>query len=112
MTDKLLILTTVDKEELAEKIATALVERKLAACVNMLPLGISIYRWKEKICRDRECILFIKTSAHLFNEVRDTIRELHTYELPDVLALPITVGEEKVLDWMTASVKPKPGQPG
>ena len=108
MTDKLIILTTVDKEELAEKIATALVERKLAACVNMLPLVVSIYCWKEKIHRDRECMLFIKTSAHLFNEVRDTIRELHTYELPDVLALPISAGEEKVLEWMTSCVKPKP----
>lgn len=109
MTDKIVILTTVDKEELAEKIATALVERNQAACVNLLPLGVSIYRWKEKVCRDRECLLFIKTSAHLFGEVRDTIRELHTYELPDVLALPISAGEEKVLDWITASVKPKTG---
>jgi periplasmic divalent cation tolerance protein len=110
MTDKIVILTTVDKEELADKIAGALVERQLAACVNLLPLGTSVYRWKEKICRDRECILFIKTSAHLFNEVRDTIRELHTYELPEVIALPIVVAEEKVLDWITSSVKPRSSQ--
>jgi len=109
-TDKLLILTTVDKEELAEKIAGQLVERRLAACVNLLPLGVSIYRWKEKVCRDREYLLLIKTSAHLFNEVRDTIREFHTYDLPEVIALPIEVGEEKVLEWMTASVKPRSGQ--
>ncbi|HKY33874.1 MAG TPA: divalent-cation tolerance protein CutA [Candidatus Polarisedimenticolia bacterium] len=107
MTDKLIILTTVDKEELADRIAAALVERQLAACVNVLPLGLSIYRWKEKIHRDREYILFIKTSGHLFNEVRDTIREIHTYELPEVIALPIAVGEEKVLDWIAASVKPR-----
>jgi len=107
MTDKLIVLTTVDKEEIAEKIANALVERRIAACVNLLPLGVSIYRWKEKVCRDREYMLFIKTSAHLFNEVRDTIREIHTYELPEVIALPIAVGEEKVLDWITTSVKPR-----
>jgi len=107
MTDKLIVLTTVDKEEIADKIANALVERRIAACVNLLPLGVSIYRWKEKVCRDREYMLFIKTSAHLFNEVRDTIREIHTYELPEVLALPIAVGEEKVLDWIAASVKPR-----
>ena len=100
MTDKLVILTTVDKEETADRIATALVERQLAACVNLLPLALSVYRWKEKICRDREFILFIKTSQHLFNEVRDTIRELHTYDLPEVIALPIVVGEEKALDWI------------
>jgi periplasmic divalent cation tolerance protein len=107
MTDKIVILTTVDKEELADKIAGALVERRLAACVNLLPAGLSIYRWKEQVCRDREYVLLIKTSAHLFNEVRDAIRELHTYELPEVIALPIAVGEEKVIDWMTASVKPR-----
>lgn len=107
MTDKIVILTTVDKEDLADRIANALVERRLAACVNLLPIGISVYRWKEKVCRDREYLLLIKTSAHLFNEVRDTIRELHTYELPDVIALPIVVAEEKVLDWITASVKPR-----
>ncbi len=107
MTDKLIVLTTVDKEEIADKIANALVERRIAACVNLLPLGVSIYRWKEKVCRDREYMLFIKTSAHLFNEVRDTIREIHTYELPEVIALPIAVGEEKVLDWIAASVKPR-----
>jgi periplasmic divalent cation tolerance protein len=110
MTDKLIILTTVDKEELADKIGVALVERRLAACVNLFPLGVSIYRWNEKVCRDREYVLFIKTSAHLFNEVRDTIREFHSYELPEVIALPVVVGEEKVLDWMTASVKPRAGQ--
>ena len=111
LTDKLVILTTVDKEELAERIASELVERRLAACVNLLPLGISVYRWKEKLCRDREYVLLIKTSAHLFQDVRDAIRELHTYELPEVIALPIAVGEEKVLDWIASSVKPKPGQP-
>ena len=110
LTEKLLILTTVDKVEVAEKIAGELVERRLAACVNVLPLGISIYRWKEKVCRDREYLLFIKTSAHLFNEVRDAIRELHTYDLPEVIALPIEVGEEKVLEWMSAAVKPRSGQ--
>ncbi|HET9480233.1 MAG TPA: divalent-cation tolerance protein CutA [Candidatus Polarisedimenticolia bacterium] len=107
MTDKLIILTTVDKEEIAEKIASTLVERQLAACVNIFPPCMSIYRWKEKIHRDREFVLFIKTSAHLFNEVRDSIREVHTYELPEVIALPIAVGEEKVLDWITSSVKPR-----
>ncbi len=106
-TDKLIILTTVDKEDLADSIANTLVERHLAACVNMVPLGVSIYRWKERVCRDREFLLLIKTSAHLFNEVRDTIREMHTYELPEVIALPIAVGEEKVIEWMTASVKPR-----
>ncbi len=109
MTDKLIIFTTVDKEELADSLGNALVERRLAACVNLLPVGVSIYRWKEKVCRDREFVLMIKTSSHLFNEVRDTIRELHSYDLPDIVAVPIVVGEEKVLDWIAASVKPRGG---
>jgi len=107
MTDKIIVLTTIDKEDRADKIATALVERQLAACVNLMPLAVSVYRWREKLCRDREIMLFIKTSAHLFNEVRDTIRELHTYELPEVIALPIAVGEEKALEWIASSVKPR-----
>lgn len=107
MTDKLVILTTIDKEEHAVKIATVLVERRLAACVNLLPLGISIYRWKEKVLRDHEYLLLIKTSAHLFNEIRDALREIHTYDLPEMIALPVEVGEEKVLEWIDASVKPR-----
>ena len=86
MTDKLIILTSVDKEERADKIATTLVERRQAACVNVLPMGLSVYRWKDKIHRDHEYLLLIKTSAHLFNDVRDTIRELHPYELPAIHA--------------------------
>lgn len=110
MTDKIVVLTTIDRDELADKIATTLVDRKLAACVNLIPMGLSIYRWKDKIARDREIILLIKTAAHLFNEVRDTIRELHTYDLPDVIALPIEVGDEKVMEWLEASIKPRGGQ--
>ncbi|MFQ5701305.1 MAG: divalent-cation tolerance protein CutA [Acidobacteriota bacterium] len=108
MTDKLIILTTIDKEDLAQRIATTLIEERLAACVNLLPLGLSVYRWKGKVCRDREFMLFIKTCAHLFNEVRDTIRAIHPYELPEVIALPIAVGEEKALEWIASSVKPRP----
>jgi len=107
MTDKLVVLTTVDKEDLAQALAAELVERRLAACVNILPLGASIYRWKGQVHRDREYLLLIKTSAHLFNDVRDTIRELHTYELPDVIALPIAVADENVLEWMASMVRPE-----
>ena len=111
MTDKIVVLTTINKDEMADKIATALVDRNLAAGVNIIPMGMSIYRWKGKVARDREIILFIKTAAHLFNEVRDTIYELHTYELPDIIALPIEVGDEKAMEWLEASIKPKRGTP-
>ena len=107
MTDKIVILTTVDSEDLALKLATGLVEERLAACVNVVSPVRSIYRWKEKVCDDREMILMIKTAAHLFTDVRDFIRENHTYELPEIIALPVAAGEERVLDWITASVKPR-----
>lgn len=105
MTDKIIILTTVDSEDLAVRIASDLVEGRLAACVNIVSPVRSVYRWKDTVCDDREMILMIKTAAHLFNEVRDYIREHHTYELPELIALPIAAGEERVLDWITGSVK-------
>ena len=107
MTDKIVILTTVDSEELALKLASTLVEGRLAACVNIVSPVRSIYRWKDTVCDDREMTLMIKTAAHLFNEVRDTIKEHHTYDLPEIIALPIETGEENVLDWIGSSVKPR-----
>jgi len=105
VTDKIIILTTVDSEDLALKISSGLVEGRLAACVNIVSPVRSVYRWKDKVCDDKEMVLMIKTVAHLFNEVRDFIREQHTYELPEILALPVAAGEEKVLDWISSSVK-------
>lgn len=105
MTDALIVLTTVDTEDLAEQIASDLIERRLAACVNIISPVRSIYRWKEKIHDDREMVLMIKTLAHNFLEVRDRIREIHTYELPEILAYPVVAADEKVLEWINASVK-------
>jgi periplasmic divalent cation tolerance protein len=105
VTDKIVIFTTVDSEDLALKIASGLVEGRLAACVNIISPVRSIYRWKDKVCDDKEMVLMIKTVAHLFNDVRDLIREHHTYELPEIMALPVAAGEEKALDWITSSVK-------
>lgn len=105
VTDKIIILTTVDSEELASKLASELVEGRLAACINIFSPVRSVYRWKDTVCDDREMVLMIKTSAHLFNEVRDYIRRNHTYDLPEVIALPIATGDEHVLEWLTSSVK-------
>jgi len=105
VTDKIVILTTVDSEDLALKLASGLVEGRLAACVNIISPVRSVYRWKDQVCDDKEMVLMIKTVAHLFNEIRDFIRENHSYELPEIIALPVAAGEEKVLDWITASVK-------
>jgi periplasmic divalent cation tolerance protein len=104
MTDKQIILTTAGSEEEAKKIARAMVERRLAACVNIIPQMESIYRWQGKVDESREWLLLIKTSAALFPAVRDAIRELHSYDLPECIALNIADGNKEYLKWLENSV--------
>lgn len=105
MTDLLLILTTTDSERLSLRIASSLVERRLAACVNIVKSVRSIYRWKDKIHDDEEYVLLIKTVRSAFEEVRRTIRELHTYELPDIIALAVEEGDPSVIEWVSGCVR-------
>jgi periplasmic divalent cation tolerance protein len=100
MTDKIVVLSTCTSPEEAEKIARALVEKKLAACVNILPAVRSIYRWKNAIEDDQETLLLIKSSRALFNELRSEIERLHSYEVPEAIAIPIVDGLERYLEWM------------
>ena len=111
MTDAILVLTTADSERLSLKIASALVERRLAACVNIVKSVRSVYRWKDKIHDDEEFVLLIKTVRPAFEQVRSAIRELHSYELPDIVALPIEQGDEQVLEWIAGSVRPADSPP-
>lgn len=108
VTDALIVLTTVDTEELGRKLASGLVEMKLAACVNIISPVRSIYRWKEQIHDDREMVLMIKTMANKFREVRDFIREHHTYELPEIMAYPVAAADEKVVEWIKGCVTERP----
>ena len=103
MTDKRLVLTTAGSREEAGKIAHSLVDRGLAACVNIVPIE-SIYRWKGKVEEASECLLLIKTTASAFNQLRDAISELHSYDLPECIALPIEGGSDKYLEWIQDSV--------
>ncbi len=80
--------------------AEALVESKLAACVNLLSGIQSVYRWEGKVETAREVLLLIKSTAARFDELRDRITELHSYDTPEVIALPITAGSDKYLDWI------------
>ena len=100
MTDKIVVLSTCASPEEAEKIARALVEKKLAACVNILPAVRSIYRWKGAIEDDQETLLLIKSSRALFGELRAEIEKLHSYEVPEAIAIPIVDGLERYLEWM------------
>ena len=104
MTDKLLVLTTAGSEAEANQIAQALVERRLAACVNILPRIQSVYRWRDKVEKSEEFLLFIKTKRVLEAELKAAIRELHSYELPELVGLDIESGSEEYLKWIDESV--------
>lgn len=85
-------------------IAEELVERRHAACVNIVPVHRSVYRWKGEICDDREYFLFIKTEDTEYEAIEAAIRELHNYELPEILSFQVSRGEAKFLEWIAAGV--------
>jgi periplasmic divalent cation tolerance protein len=97
----LIVLTTAGSADEAERIARALVERRLAACVNVVPGVVSIYRWKDAVQRDAEVLLVVKTSEARFEAVRDAILELHSYEVPEVVSIPLHGGSPAYLAWLT-----------
>ncbi len=101
-----IVLTTAGSDEEASRIAETLVERRLAACVNVVPGVVSHYRWKGETCRDEERLLVIKTSARLFAEVRSAIRELHSYELPEAILIGIADGDPEYLAWLADGLAP------
>jgi periplasmic divalent cation tolerance protein len=105
MTDKRIVLSTAGSEDEARKIAHQLVERRLAACVNIVPQIESIYRWEGKMESSREWLLLIKTTAEKFAAVRDAIRELHSYDLPECIALNVEDGSPAYMEWIAESVK-------
>lgn len=106
MTDKRLVLTTAGSKEEAHRIAHALVERRLAACVNLVPQISSVYRWEGKVQEAEEWLLLIKTTAAVFESVRAAIKELHSYELPECISIPVEEGSQTYLDWLGSSVGP------
>jgi periplasmic divalent cation tolerance protein len=105
MTDKRIVLSTAGSENEARKIARQLVERRLAACVNIVPRIESIFRWQGKVESNQEWLLLIKTSADLFDSVRNAIRELHSYQLPECIAISVDDGSSEYLDWMEQSLE-------
>ena len=110
MTDKRIVLATAASAEEARKIANHMVGNQLAACVNIVPHIESIYRWHGKVESSHEWLLLMKTTAEKVDGVRDAIRELHSYDLPECIAIAIEDGSADYLQWIGESVaaEPKP----
>jgi periplasmic divalent cation tolerance protein len=105
MTDKVLVLTTAGNETEARKIAHELVERQLAACVNIIPRIQSVYRWEGKVETAEESLLVIKTTKGRGADVQAAVRELHSYDLPECIVISMEGGSAEYLKWIEASVR-------
>ncbi len=108
MTDCIQVMTTVERQEDAEKIARILVEGRLAACVQVIGPATSTYHWQGSIQRSREWLCLIKSRASLYGEIEEAIRKAHPYQVPEVLALPIVAGSKSYLEWIERETSGRP----
>jgi periplasmic divalent cation tolerance protein len=99
-----IVLTTLGADADAQELARTLVDQRLAACVNILSDVTSIYRWKDAVEQDEEQLLVIKTTADLVEALQTRLRELHPYELPEFLVVPVKGGSDGYLAWLRESV--------
>jgi periplasmic divalent cation tolerance protein len=105
MTDKIVVLSTCGSEEEAEGLARLLVDQRLAACVTVAPRVRSFYRWKGAVESAEEWLLLIKSSRPLFEKLRAAIESSHSYEVPEMLALPVVDGAAPYLDWLQTNLQ-------
>ncbi len=101
MTEHIMVYVTVPSMETAQPIARKLIHDRLAACVNVLPGMTSFYRWEGEVQQDAELVLIAKTRQELFAELSAAVQQLHPYECPCIVALPITDGHDAFLNWLT-----------
>ncbi len=101
--DEIVVLVTVSSEDEAVSIARALVEAKLAACANIINNVRSIYAWQGKIEDDSELLMVIKTRRSIFSDLAEKVKELHSYDVPEIIALPIIDGSAEYLKWLNES---------
>jgi periplasmic divalent cation tolerance protein len=104
MTDAMVVLCTCGNPEDAHRMGSMLVQERLAACVNILPAIQSIYRWKGEVEQSDEVLMLIKTTQARFETLRNRLKDLHPYETPEIVALPIVDGSADYLAWMRAQV--------
>jgi periplasmic divalent cation tolerance protein len=103
--NSIVVLVTCGSEEEALKIANILVEKHIAACVNLVSPIRSIYRWEEKIWDEKEWLLIIKTQKQKFKELEKKVKSLHSYSVPEIISLPITEGSSAYLNWIKENTK-------
>ncbi|MFC1819820.1 divalent-cation tolerance protein CutA [Thermodesulfobacteriota bacterium] len=105
MTDYIQIFTTTDKKENAHNIAREVIDKRLAACTQIIGPVTSTFRWKDNIVEEEEWLLIMKTRSDLYKELENTIKGIHTYEVPEILALPVVNANQDYLDWLDREVK-------
>jgi periplasmic divalent cation tolerance protein len=103
--EPLVVLMTAANAEEAERIASMLVETRLAACVQLLPAIQSVYRWKGEIASETEVLLLAKTLCEKFDELDRAVRAIHSYETPEIIALSVTAASEPYLNWLISEVQ-------
>ena len=104
MTDALVVFCTCSSREESLKLAHAVVSEEAAACVNIIPLVESVYRWEGEIETAQEVLLLIKTTRERFDALRDLLVKLHSYATPEVIAMPVVAGLPKYLAWLGATI--------
>lgn len=107
-TETLVVLCTLPERDFASRMAHTLVEEQLAACVNLIPGLVSVYRWQGAVQQDEEVLLLIKTSQAAYPRLEQRIRALHPYELPEIIAVPIQTGQAEYLQWISDSLLSTP----
>ena len=100
MQEKILVMITTGSEEEGVKIAETLLEERLIACANLIGGIRSLYRWKGQVCDDREILLLCKTERQLFSRLSNKVKSIHSYEVPEIIALPVIEGWQPYLEWI------------
>lgn len=106
MNDTIQVITAVDSEETAQAIAQALVGQQVAACVQIIGPITSVYRWQGEVETSREWLCLIKSRADLFSAVETLITQLHPYDVPEILAVPVSAGSQPYLAWLERETRP------